>query len=150
MLIDDLHASKCSLSQSHAQDALAGISSLQLDLPITWTAGAQRGLSLSRMAELWSRAPAELAGLSSRKGAIEKGMDAEFVVFDPHEEFVVDNDEFPVYHRHPHSTPFMHERLGGKVKATFVRGELVFLEGYPHAEHSASGCGKSLLKHRDF
>ena len=56
------------------QDAFAGISSLQLDLPITWTAGATRGLTLEKMADVWSRRPAELAGLSARKGSIEPGM----------------------------------------------------------------------------
>ena len=97
------------------------------------------------MAELWARQPAALAGLAGRKGSIEAGMDADLLVFDPHEEFVVDGDEFPLFSRHP-TTPFLGERLGGRVRATFVRGEIVFVDG----EHSGAACGRALLKHRDF
>ena len=57
----------------------------------------------------------------------------------------MDNDKFPLYHRHP-ITPFMHEKLTGKVKATFLRGEIVFLDG----KHANTICGRSLLKHSDF
>ena len=128
-------------------EASAGITLLQLDLPSTWTAGAPRGLTLERMAEVWARQPAALAGLAGRKGSIEAGMDADFLVFDPREEFVVDGEEFKLFHRHNAHVPFMNERLTGRVRATFVRGEIVFLDG----EHSGPrACGKSLLRHRDF
>lgn len=73
-------------------------------------------------------------------------MDADFLIFDPDEEFIVGDDSSPLFHRHPSVTPFMGERLRGRVKATFVRGELVFLDG----RHSDASCGKSLLKFRDF
>ena len=142
-----IERSVCFDFQSRVQDAFAGISSLQLDLPVTWTVGASHGLTLETMAEVWARRPAKLAGLSSRKGSIEVGMDADFLVFDPDAEFIVGDDSVPLFHRHPSVTPFMGERLRGRVKATFVRGEIVFLDGHGHSDER---CGKSLLKYRDF
>ena len=123
--------------------AFAGISSLQLDLPITWTSGKARGLTPETMARFWSQAPAEMAGLSDIKGDIMEGKDADFVVWDPSAEFVVNATE--LYHRHP-ITPFDGKTLQGEVKATFVRGGMVYADG----KLSKRMCGKSLLRGQDF
>ena len=119
--------------------AWGGIASLQFGLPVTWTEGKSRGLGIAQLARLWSATPAQLAGLS-KKGAIAPGMDADIVVWDPEEEFVL-NDKHTVYHQHP-QTPYRGSKLAGKVRATFVRGQLVFADG----KHSTRSCGKLLLK----
>ena len=54
-----------------------------LALPVMWTACKQRGMRLERIGEWMAAAPARLAGLAGRKGAIAAGADADFVVFDP-------------------------------------------------------------------
>jgi len=48
------------------------------------------------------------------------------VVFDPEAEFVVNEKRLHYRHR---VSPYLGERLRGEVKATYVRGELVFKDG---------------------
>jgi allantoinase len=103
--------------------AWGGIASLQVSLPAVWTEARRRGHGLADLAEWMSRAPAALAGLTDRKGAIRAGLDADLVVFDPEAEFTVDGARLE--HRHP-LTPYQGRRLAGVVRQTFLRGELVY------------------------
>jgi allantoinase len=73
-----------------------------------------------------SEAPANLAGCHTRKGRLAAGHDADFVVFDPETEFVVTKDR--LHYRHPVS-PYLGEKLRGVVKATYLRGNLVYSGG---------------------
>ena len=99
--------------------AWGGISSLQLGLPLVWTAARRRGRSLADVARWMSAGPARLAGLR-RKGRIAVGFDADFCVFAPDESFTV--DPAVLRHRHP-LTPYTGRELDGVVRATFLRGE---------------------------
>jgi allantoinase len=71
-------------------------------------------------------APARLAGRDSRKGRIAPGCDADLVIFEPETEFVVSQDR--LYYRYPVS-PYLGKTLRGVVKATYLRGQLVFSGG---------------------
>jgi allantoinase len=106
--------------------AWGGIASLQISLPAVWTGAAARRIPLPRLAEWMSAAPARLAGLDHRKGAIAPGMDADFVIFDPDRELIVDASR--LYHRHA-VTPYDGARLRGVIMATMLRGEIVFDHG---------------------
>ena len=106
--------------------AWGGIASLQISLPVVWTGAAERRIPLPRLAEWMSAAPARLAGLEGRKGAIAPGLDADFVIFDPDREMIVDASR--LYHRHA-VTPYDGARLRGVVMATMLRGEIVFDHG---------------------
>jgi allantoinase len=103
--------------------AWGGIASLQVSLAATWTGARERGHGLERLAEWTATAPARLAGLVARKGAIAPGRDADFAVFDPEASFRVDGDS--LYHRHP-MTPYDGRTLRGVVRRTYLRGIVAF------------------------
>ena len=119
--------------------AWGGIASLQIALPIVWTGALARGVPFPRLAEWLSAAPARLAGLDGRKGAIAAGLDADLVIVDPDREMTVDASR--LYHRHA-VTPYDGERLRGVVIATLVRGEVVF----DHGECEGKPIGRLLSR----
>jgi len=101
--------------------AWGGISSLQLSLPVVWTAAVARGLSLVDVVRWMAVRPAELAGLRS-KGSIAPGHDADLVAFAPDEEFTVDLRS--LHHRNPVG-PYAGRTLRGVVRSTWLRGRPV-------------------------
>jgi allantoinase len=121
---------KCLESGDFAR-AWGGISSLQLALPAVWTGARERGFGLPHLVRWMAAAPARLAGLDHRKGALAVGHDADLVVFDPEASFVVDPAQ--LYHRHP-LTPYRGRRLLGRVETTYLRGIPVFDRGRFAAE----------------
>jgi allantoinase len=106
--------------------AWGGIASLELGLSAVWTGASSRGIGLEQVARWMSFAPAALAGLSARKGALAAGLDADLVIFDP--EAAWDVDPASLHHRHP-ITPYAGHRLRGRVQATMLRGIIVFDRG---------------------
>ncbi|HTY84971.1 MAG TPA: amidohydrolase family protein, partial [Silvibacterium sp.] len=106
--------------------AWGGIASLSVALPVMWTGLPARGLTLNDLARLMAERPAVLAGIGHRKGRIAAGYDADLVVFDPDAEFEVTADRLHTRHA---ITPYVGERLLGKVVATYLRGREVFREG---------------------
>jgi allantoinase len=103
--------------------AWGGIASLQLSLSAVWTGARARGLKPERIAQWMSAAPARLAGLQYRKGALAAGYDADIVVWEPEVRFIVDPTE--LLHRHK-LTPYSARELFGKVLATYVGGRRIF------------------------
>jgi allantoinase len=106
--------------------AWGGIASLQLALPVVWTEALKRGFTIADLVRWMARSPAELIGLSHRKGQIVPGCDADLVVFDPESTFTVDPQQLE--HRHP-ATPYEGHLLTGRVEATFLRGRAVYRAG---------------------
>jgi allantoinase len=106
--------------------AWGGIASLQISLPVVWTGMCARGIAMDRLAAWLAEKPAQLAGFQGRKGAIAAGCDADLVVWDPDGEFTV--DAAALYHRHP-VTPYHGARLRGRVKTTFLRGQVIYDNG---------------------
>ena len=103
--------------------AWGGIASLQLSLPVVWTAAERRGFGLDDLATWMSASPALLAGQSEHRGKIEKGYRADLVVWDPGEKWVVERTG--LFHRHK-GTPYLGEELYGVVGQTWLGGEKVF------------------------
>ena len=103
--------------------AWGGIASLQLSLSAVWTGARTRGLKPQRIAQWMSAAPARLAGLQGRKGALAAGYDADIVLWDPEASFVVNPTE--LLHRHK-VTPYVGREVFGKVLATYVGGRRIF------------------------
>jgi allantoinase len=120
--------------------AWGGIASLQLGLPVMWTAARARGMGPERVAAWMSAAPARLAGLPA-KGAIEAGRDADLVVWEPDAEVAVTPDT--LHHRHK-VTPYAGGVFAGAVRTTYVRGVPV----YDRGRFPGEPAGRILLRHR--
>ena len=114
------------LGEGSFKTAWGGIASLSLALPVMWTETNRRGFELTDLARWMSERPAQLAGCAARKGRLAEGCDADFIIFDPEAEFVVSEDR--LYYRHPVS-PYLGKKLRGVVKATYLRGQMVFSDG---------------------
>lgn len=127
------------------QRAWGGIASLQLALPVLWTAARARGLAPGRLVKWLCEGPARLTGLGGldggghSRGRIEPGCSADLVVWDPEKSFEVRGAA--LYHRHP-LTPYEGRTLYGVVEQTWLRGRLCFDGG----EVVDSNQGKILLR----
>jgi len=120
--------SPCPPERKHLDDgdflaAWGGISSLQLGLPVVWSAARRRGHTLADLAEWMCSGPARLVGIGHRKGAIAAGRDADLVLLDPDAASMV--EPASLYHRHP-VTPYAGRVLHGVVRATYLRGQLAW------------------------
>jgi len=87
--------------------------------------GTRRGMSLNHIAKLVSKNPAERYGLLN-KGDIRIGYDADLVLLDPDETFTVRAAESESSQGY---TPFEGMELTGRVKSTFLRGQLIYDDG---------------------
>lgn len=84
--------------------------------------GAKRGMSYNHMAELLCWNPAQRYGVKN-KGDIAVGYDADLVLVDPHESFVVRAAESESKQGY---TPFEGQELTGRVKTTLLRGRVIY------------------------
>jgi len=114
------------LDEGNFKTAWGGIASLSLALPVMWTEASQRGFALTDLIRWMAEQPARLAGCAARKGRIAEGCDADFVILEPEATFVATEDR--LYYRHRVS-PYLGKRLRGVVRATYLRGKLVFSGG---------------------
>jgi allantoinase len=114
------------LETGRFDQAWGGIASLSLALSVIHTDSSYRDDTLEDIVRWMSTAPAALAGLGNRAGALQSGRDANFIRFDTETEFTVTPDK--LHYRHAVS-PYMGETLRGAVKATYLRGEPIYRDG---------------------
>jgi allantoinase len=106
--------------------AWGGITSLEMSLAAVWTEARARGFTAADVARWMSAAPAALAGLTGRKGAIAPGHDADLVAFDPDRHWVV---EAPLLEQRHKVSPYLGRTLRGRAVITWLRGRRVAEEG---------------------
>lgn len=112
--------------------AWGGIAGLQFSFLAMFTEATKRGFDVADVARWMSERPAAHAGLSSRKGRIAVGLDADLTVLDEAGETTVRVPDI----RHKNKlTPYDGETLRGRVLATFVRGECVHAADPPNGRH---------------
>lgn len=116
--------------------AWGGISSLQFGLSLFWSSASKRGFQLPDVVRLLSQKTAQLCCLDSRKGCLAPSYDADLVVWDPEREFEIQEEN--IHHKNK-LTPYLGLKLQGAVRATILRGRLVYEDG--------SFCAEPLGKH---
>lgn len=116
---------KC-LDEGRFDKGWGGIAGLAVALRVMWTGLQARGFTLQDIARLMAEKPAQLAQLAGRKGQLAAGYDADLVIFDPEATIEVTEEALHTRHR---VSPYIGEKLLGKVVSTWVRGAPVFEEG---------------------
>lgn len=114
------------IETGNLNEAWGGIASIQFSLPVVWTKARANGINLEELTELMSTKVAEFISFGSQKGKIKVGYDADLLVWNPEEEFVVKAEQ--IFYRHPIS-PYVGEKLFGVVKQTYLHGEKVYENG---------------------
>jgi allantoinase len=115
-------------------DAFAGMPGAETLGPLLYSEGVAAGrIDLARFLDLVASGPAKIFGLS-RKGRLEAGADADFVVFDPDAAWTVDEDTM---HYAVGWSPYHGRAARGKVRSTWVGGRCVYEDGSVVAEPGA-------------
>lgn len=103
-------------------DSTFGANALQVSLPVVHDEAVnRRGYSYPFLVRVMSTNPAETFGMPN-KGTLDPGTDADIVLFDPNETYTITADDnaseadFSIYEG---------REVTGRVKQTYVRGELV-------------------------
>lgn len=115
-------------------DAPGGFPGMDLLLPTLVSEGLhKRGLAWEQITALTSGNPARVFGLAHRKGRIQVGLDADFALVDPQEEWRFTARESA--YRYPSTNyPYEGRLFKGNVTATFVRGQAVYsAKAFPSA-----------------
>jgi allantoinase len=118
--------------------AWGGIASLQLGLAAVWTEARRRGADLAALFRWLSAAPADFAGLATKKGQIAPGFEADLLIWDPEAAFTVNPERLFIRHK---ISPYFGQVLRGRVQHTLLRGQCV----YDGEKHPAGPVGRPLL-----
>ncbi len=118
-----------------------GVPGVELLLPYLYSEGVRSGrISLERLSEITAAAAAHFLGIERRKGRLEPGFDADFVVLDENEPWTVRAENLHNLNRY---TPLEGRTLTGRVRAVYLRGQCVFCRHPDGSEHFApEGAGR--------
>ena len=106
-------------------EAPSGMIGLETSLALALTGLYHTGLlPLGRVLALMSASPAALLRLD--KGTLAAGRDADLILFDPDQEWIIDKTKFASKGR---NTPFHGRTVRGHVKYTISRGTIIYQEG---------------------
>lgn len=107
-------------------EAAAGVPGLETALPLMLTQVKQGRINLFRLVEVMARSPAVAFGIGGRKGDLDVGRDADFVIVDPKREMVLREEAMQT---RSSAKIFDGWRVEGVPLLTAVRGEVVMENG---------------------
>ena len=108
-------------------DAGYGVPGIATMFPLLYDRGVRRDrVTLARLVDATAARPAEILGLADRKGRLTVGTDADFVLFDPEEDFVIDDTS-----ERGNAYYSLYSGWSGKgvVQSVYLRGEPRLVEG---------------------
>jgi dihydropyrimidinase len=121
------HAPKAKKTEDPFFEAPYGSPQSETMLTVTYDEGVnKKRIKPSKLVQLLSENPAKIFGLYPEKGMIQKGSDADLVIFDP-------NDAYTIKHENQHSgapyTLYEGRRCLGKPVLTMQRGKILVEDG---------------------
>ncbi len=120
----------------------AGLHGVETRLPLLYSQGVKKGrISLQQLVAMTSTNVAKIFGLFPQKGQIAPGSDADIVIFDPEETWVMGVDTL---HMVPRWSPYEGWQIEGKVHTVLSRGEVVVDRGKLSAN---AGRGRRVQRH---
>lgn len=111
------------LEEQNLWEAWGGISSLQFGLSLIWTAINERGYGIKELVKWMCERPAYLVNLQHLKGQIKKSMQADFVIWNPESEHIIDKKEILFKNK---MSAYEQHTVFGVVEQTILRGEVIF------------------------
>lgn len=123
-------------------DVHFGLPGIDTTFPVMLDAVCRGSLSLSRLVELYSLMPARVYGLYPRKGVLEVGSDADFILVDLKGSRMLRDEDIL---SKAGWTPFAGREVRGRVVATYLRGRKVAEGGRCLA---SPGIGRFIVRKR--
>ncbi|KAG0740073.1 hypothetical protein G6F62_006261 [Rhizopus arrhizus] len=108
--------------------AWGGIASVQFGLPVLWTEGRKRGVTLQKIVNWLSHSPAKRIRMDDKKGEISVGHDGDLVIWRPDTYFEVNVNDI---HFKNKLSPYIGKSFYGKVSKTILRGRTVHTPATP-------------------
>ncbi|MCF6288831.1 MAG: allantoinase AllB [Proteobacteria bacterium] len=124
------------LEESNLWEAWGGISSLQFGLSLIWTALIKRNLGIAELVSWMCEKPTKLVGLEHKKGKIQSGYQADFVIWNPHASQIIDKNK--ILHKNKLSA-YEHHEVFGVVEQTILAGNMIFKKNSDNFKHQPTG-----------
>jgi dihydroorotase len=113
-------------SSCNVWESVGGFIGVETLLPLLLDCVSKGRMSLERAVQASSENPARLYGLYPRKGSLEIGADADFVLVDMNSSYRLSSED--LHSKHP-VTPYHGWLVRGRPLATYLRGRCVAREG---------------------
>jgi dihydroorotase-like cyclic amidohydrolase len=119
---DHAPATTAQKQEASIWDVHFGLPGIDTTLPLLLDAAAKGLTSYERVVEAYSEMPARLYGFYPRKGRLAVGADADLVLVDPEATWTVRDEDIL---SKAGWSPFSGRTLQGRVRQTYLRGQLV-------------------------